>query len=216
MITRLRILPLLIVFAVVGLALRINPIVTGIGGLVGDAQAQDAVQQGGQQAVPDQDQGTEAADTAAADAPPLAVTDPLLMSRSELDLLQGLAERRAQLDVRDRQQEMRERLLEATEQRIDTKIASLESIESQIGVLVAKHDAQENKQLESLVKVYASMKAKDAAAILQQLELEIQMKVATRMKETKMAPIMAAMTPDAARRLTVEMAQRAELPQIDG
>ncbi len=52
------------------------------------------------------------------------------------------------------------------------------------------------------------MKPKDAAEIFDNLELPVLVDVTGRMKEAKLAPVLAAMTPERARILTVKLAQR--------
>jgi len=111
---------------------------------------------------------------------------------------------------------MRERLLETTERRIDNKIAQLQNLEGRISALVETYEANENEQLSSIVKVYETMKPKDAARIFERLSMAIQLDVAIRMKESKMALIMAQMSDDAAELLTSELANRASLPELEG
>lgn len=211
---RLKIFPLVMVFAAAGFTFKAGNVFTDVSNLVQRAEAQEPENAAASPAKGDAGD----ADQDASDAPALslAVTDPLLMSRSELDLLQDLANRRLQLDERESQIDMREKLLNATEHRIDDKIARLESLEVQIGELVLAHEVQENEQLRSIVKVYENMKPKIAAKILERLEMDIQVEVATRMKEAKMAPIMAAMSEEGARALTSELAIRAKLPPLGG
>lgn len=208
MTTRLKILPLVMVFAAAGFTFKAGNVFTDISNLVQGAQAQEAA------APAEHADGDQASEEAPVRSP--VVVDPLMMSRSELDLLQDLAKRRGQLDDREAQMDMREKLLEATELRMDGKIERLESLVAQIGALVSKHEEQENAQLRSIVKVYENMKPKSAARILERLEMDIQVEVATRMKEVKMAPIMAAMSEEAARKLTSELAVRAKLPPLEG
>lgn len=209
---RLKILPLVMVFATVGLTFKVGNVFTDISDLVQRAEAQEAGNPSSDSAPED---ATGVQDETAA-AAPLMVADPLLMSRSELDLLQDLSNRRQQLDAREGEIDMREKLLNATELRIDSKIVRLETLEAQINTLVLAHEEQENKQLRSIVKVYENMKPKKAAKILERLQMDIQIEVAIRMKEIKMAPIMAAMSEEGARKLTAELAHRAKLPPLDG
>lgn len=218
MTTRLRILPLIMVFAAAGFTIKAGNLFTDISNLVQSAAAQEAVATAENPATRDSTTKTSAGDADQSDAAPLSlvVTDPLLMSRSELDLLQDLAIRRQQLDSREGEIDMREKLLQATEQRIDGKIGRLEILVTRIGELVEAHEKQENAQLRSIVKVYENMKPKSAAKIFQLLDMDIQIEVATRMKEVKMALIMAAMTEERARRLTAELAIRAQLPPLEG
>ncbi len=58
--------------------------------------------------------------------------------------------------------------------------------------------------------MYENMKAKDAARIFERLDMKILVEVATQIKPAKMSEILAQMTPEAAERLTVELARRAD------
>ncbi|HEX4889092.1 MAG TPA: hypothetical protein VFW37_01810, partial [Alphaproteobacteria bacterium] len=70
--------------------------------------------------------------------------------------------------------------------------------------------------LTKLVKVYEDMKPKSAAAIFDQLDMDVLLAVAKRMDEAKMAQVLSKMTPDAAKRLTLEMAKQRKLPGTAG
>lgn len=138
------------------------------------------------------------------------------MSESEVALLQKLADRREQLESRTKLLETRETLLTAAEKRVEERITKLKEIEASVSALIEKFDAQEEERLTKLVQVYESMKAKNAAAIFDQLDMEILLAVANRMDESKMAEVLSKMTADAAKRLTVEMAQQKKLPGTQG
>lgn len=174
--------------------------------------AKDAAHGDGDAKPGDHDSDTGHGDDAANDTG----LDPLDMTRTELELLQDLASRRAELDERDRMITVRQRLLEATEQKIDNKIASLKVLEKQLQALVIQIEEQEDAQLQSLVAVYEKMKPKDAARVFEQLDMDIQLSVAQRMKEAKMAPLMAAMSAEKARALTTALAARPTLPEPAG
>jgi flagellar motility protein MotE (MotC chaperone) len=66
--------------------------------------------------------------------------------------------------------------------------------------------------MESLVKIYESMKPKDAARIFEALELPILLDVMERMREAKSAPILAAMDPMKAKEVTSSLAERRTIP----
>lgn len=139
-------------------------------------------------------------------------TDIFDMTDEELELLQSLAKRREELEQRARDIDEREVLLRAAEQRIDQKIGELENLQSSIEDLLVKHDEQSESQMQSLVKIYESMKPKDAARIFEELDMEVLLEVVERMKERKTAPILAQMNPERAKEVTLELAQRRELP----
>jgi flagellar motility protein MotE (MotC chaperone) len=134
-------------------------------------------------------------------------------TRTEIELAEELAAKRAGSDDRKRQIELRERLLEASEKRLDAKLAEMKALEAQQGTAGGKARTAANDQFMSLVKVYETMKPKDSARIFEKLDMTVQLAVASRMKERSMAAMMAEMTPEAARNLTMEMAAQAQLDQ---
>ncbi|HXZ67378.1 MAG TPA: hypothetical protein VEH07_02200 [Alphaproteobacteria bacterium] len=138
------------------------------------------------------------------------------MSASEIEVLTSLTKRREELDKRQAELDMREKLLMATEQRLDQKLAEIKSIQSEIQSAVGALSDKQQKEIASLVKVYENMKPKDAAAIMQDLDRTILLEVASRIKEAKMAPILAAMEPSKAREITVLLAKRNEIPGQNG
>jgi flagellar motility protein MotE (MotC chaperone) len=130
-------------------------------------------------------------------------------SRSEVELVTDLANRRKALDEQVRKLDLRERLLDAAEKRLDGKMAELRKLETSLKQLSVARDEETNKQMASLVKMYETMKPKDAARIFERLDLSVQLAVATRMKEAKMAAILADMSPDVAKVLTTALASKA-------
>ncbi|HYM04553.1 MAG TPA: hypothetical protein VET85_16485 [Stellaceae bacterium] len=134
--------------------------------------------------------------------------DPLSISPSEVELLQKLAERRAELDRRAAELSQREVLLQAAEKRIDEKIAKLASLEKDIGGIVDKQSAEDDARIKSLVKIYETMKPQDAARIFEQLDMPVLLGVLEHMKELKVAPILAALDPAKARAVTLAVAER--------
>ena len=153
--------------------------------------------------------GGAAAPTADAVAAPPAVDDrrDLPLSEAEIGLLQQLAQRRDALDARTRATEQREALLRAAEARIDQKIGELKSMQAIVERLIKVYDEQQEAKIQSLVKIYETMKPKEAARIFEELEMETLLLVAERMKERKLAPIMAVMDPTKAKRVTIELAR---------
>jgi flagellar motility protein MotE (MotC chaperone) len=161
--------------------------------------------------------------TAASGAPEPSktMTDPLLFNDSELDILQSLSARRAQLDERERQIEQKEGLLQITEQRIEEKLAELktfkaelEATKSELEKMTSNLNNKEKESLLSLVKTYETMKPKDAAARFDNLGLDLQVRIARNLKEAKLAPIMAAMDPMKAAKLTTELATKKDIPGL--
>lgn len=145
--------------------------------------------------------------------------------RGERAILERLSDRRQQLDARDEDLAMRENLLKAAEKRVEAKVAELKALEAKVKTALDQRDETEAKRFKGIVAMYEGMKPQDAARIFDRLDLKILVDVSTQMKPTAMSAILAKMTPEAAERLTVELAQRASaqkptaadgLPQIEG
>ncbi|MCW5698379.1 MAG: hypothetical protein KIT00_00895 [Rhodospirillales bacterium] len=136
-------------------------------------------------------------------------------SEREVEVLQRLAHRRETLDTRERTIQERDALLRAAETRIDQKILELKDLKATLEQLIDAYDEQQTAKIQSLVKIYEAMKPKDAARILEGLEMDTLLLVAEHMKERKLASIMAQMNPQRAKDITVELARLRQLP-IDG
>jgi flagellar motility protein MotE (MotC chaperone) len=134
--------------------------------------------------------------------------DPTLYTPADMDVLQKLAKRRAELEAWAGDLAMREKLLKATEGKLEERLAELKTVQTSVKGLLRQHDQEQEAKLKSLVKIYETMKPKDAARIFEQLEMDILLDVVERMKEAKVAPILSAMNPEKARTVTEELAQR--------
>jgi len=136
---------------------------------------------------------------------PLPAAPP---SASERAVLERLQERRGAIDERAKEMEMREALLQAAERKLDGRINDLKAIEDRLDAGAKAEKAEIDKQLKTVVIMYETMKAKDAARVFDRLKLDVLVPVATAMKPARMAEILAAMSPEAAERLTVALATR--------
>jgi len=127
-------------------------------------------------------------------------------SPAERALLERLAERRRELERRASELEMRDTLLKEAEKRLETRLAELTATEERIAAATQKKEESESARLKNLVTMYENMKAKDAARIFDRLEIRLATEVARLIQPRRMSDIMAQMTPEAAERLTVELA----------
>jgi flagellar motility protein MotE (MotC chaperone) len=139
-----------------------------------------------------------------------------IASASEVDVLTSLSKRRGELDAREAKIQIQANILAATEARVDAKVAQLKSLQGQIAVLLGQRDAAQEKQLTSLVKTYSAMKPKDAARIFDSLNESVLVPVASDMKSDVLAPVLAAMNPEQAQKLTIKLANKLTLPDISG
>ena len=138
---RFRLLPFVIVVAASLFVFKagevwrgVEPVFAGLG--VGEVLAQESEDEA--EAVADEEAVAEGEEAAAegededGDFTELAVSELPSFTQAEIDMLKDLGARRDQLDSRERAQDLRERLLEAAEARIDEKIAELKTIEETI------------------------------------------------------------------------------------
>ena len=131
------------------------------------------------------------------------------------DVARTLQRRRAEILELEARLALREAAVRAAEADVVAQIERLEAFQLELEALVGAAEAEEEERLQQLVKMYESMRAKSAAAIFDQLELSVILAVAKRMREARMAAILAAMNPSRARVVTTELARERELPRLD-
>jgi flagellar motility protein MotE (MotC chaperone) len=147
--------------------------------------------------------------------------DPTSMSASEMEMLQSLSQRRGEIEAKEKTINERILLLEATEKRVNSKIEELANVQKQIEALKteiqqisASYKKEEDEKVQSLVRIYETMKPKEAAVIFDQLDNTILIQVLSKMKEAKSAIIMANMNPVKARVVTALLLEHKKLPEL--
>jgi flagellar motility protein MotE (MotC chaperone) len=148
------------------------------------------------------------------------------VSPAERAILERLHERRQELDKRARELDMREGMLKESEQRLGARMNELKQLEAKGGPDTPKGVAAETSRFKNLATMYENMKAKDAAKIFDRLDMKVLLDMTSQINPRKMSEILAQMSPDAAERLTMELASRANggekaanpnaLPKIEG
>jgi flagellar motility protein MotE (MotC chaperone) len=146
------------------------------------------------------------------------------MSASERAILERLQSRRQELDARAREIDIRESLLKAAEKRVESHVEELKGVESRISTATEQKSEADATRFKGIITMYEAMKPKDAAKVFDRLEMPVLFQIASQIAPRKMSDILGLMSPEAAERLTVEMAQRAspdksasaELPKIEG
>jgi flagellar motility protein MotE (MotC chaperone) len=216
--SRLRLLPILVMAATALLGFKVADLIAGGGSVMApDAHAQAASAPpaskqpaAAQSAKPAAEPAAPKPSQAKLDAKPAgegAAVDPQSLSPAEIGVLQQLAQRRKAIDQRAAELDQREVVLQAAEKRIDQKIAELQALQKNIAGDVQKRAAAEDARIQMLVKIYEAMKPQDAAQIFDQLDMPVLLRVLKRMKERKTAPILAAMNPEKAKAITTALAE---------
>ena len=156
-----------------------------------------------------------------------AVVDqnPQTVSPSERAILERLQARRQELEQRAREIEIRESLLKSAEKRIEGRVEEMKATEARITTATGQKADEDAARFKGIITMYESMKPKDAAKVFDRLEMSVLYDIASQIAPRKMSDIMGLMQPEAAERLTVELARRAgtdksastaELPKIEG
>jgi flagellar motility protein MotE (MotC chaperone) len=151
---------------------------------------------------------------------------PQGVSPSEKAILERLQSRRQELEARAREIDIRESLIKAAEQRVQNKTDEMKAIEQKISTSSGQKSESDNARFKSIVTMYENMKPKDAAKVFDRLDMAVLLEISSQMNPRKMSDVLGQMQPEAAERLTVELARRAgtdkssdaspELPKIEG
>ena len=149
--------------------------------------------------------------------------NPQTVSPSERAILERLQARRQELEQRAREVEIRESLLKSAEKRIEGRVEEMKATEARISTATGQKTEEDAARFKGIITMYESMKPKDAAKVFDRLEMSVLYDIASKIAPRKMSDIMGLMQPEAAERLTVELARRAsgdknqpELPKIEG
>ncbi len=93
-----------------------------------------------------------------------------------------------------------------------TETARLADLKLEVEALLERASLEHVADVERLVALYSNMKPRDAAAIMNDLDLEVMVTVLGTMPERNAAPILAAINPVRARALSLILLERAKFP----
>ncbi len=134
---------------------------------------------------------------------------------AERAVLESLRARRTELQGREQAIASREVVLAAAERRLNQRIEELAQLQRRLEAAERNRVEREDQGWRNLVKLYETMRPRDAAAIFNDLEMTVLVQVMDRMREAKAAPIMGAMNPERARQLTAELARHRARPPVE-
>jgi len=103
-----------------------------------------------------------------------------------------------------RQMDLREAAAKAAEARLKSQLETQQGLPPQAA---APQPAAE-EQFDGLARIYQAMKPAEAALVFEQLDMDVQMKVAQRMRDRATGMILAKMTPRGAAALTMALARK--------
>lgn len=134
-------------------------------------------------------------------SPPVPV-----ISDAERQLLQDLRGRRQELETREQTLVQRESVLGAAEQRLSDRVGQLTALQTRLESLEKQRQDHDDANWSGLVRVYETMKPREAATIFNEMDMPVLLRVMDRMKDAKAALILGAMLPDRARLVTSQLA----------
>jgi flagellar motility protein MotE (MotC chaperone) len=208
--------------ATVAFGLRAIDLYTGFGLLNTPVQAQEQDQDQAQDAPAESDLESAVAelsdDQSAIEQTTVSSRAPIIVGlpdNEEMELITQLRQRRVDLESRATSLDLQENLLASTEKRINEKIEQLKVLEDRIKTHLRLFEDKETEQLQSIVRIYETMKPKEAAPRFEALSLQTQLDLVQLMNPRKVALLMEKMTPQKASTLTTELATKAQPPGID-
>lgn len=108
---------------------------------------------------------------------------------------------------RQRALDLREQAAKAAEQRLAASVEAQQKDAAGVPGAPGSPSPAE-AQFDELARIYQAMKPAKAAAVFEQLDMEVQMKVAQRMRPASTAAILAAMSPKGAASLSMALARK--------
>ncbi|MGR3452357.1 MotE family protein [Pseudooceanicola sp.] len=157
----------------------------------------------------------EAAGPAKSDAPtvpeaapaptPVACETPEEMLRSIKQERELLAEQKEKLAQRAAE-------VDLSAQTLEIERGKLAELKTELEGLLARMDRAHTADVDRLVALYRNMKPKEAATIMNDLDIEVTVMVLGSMEERDAAPILAALNPVRARAVSQIILERSKLP----
>lgn len=132
----------------------------------------------------------------------------------ELDILQSLKERREKLDGREKEIELKLKVLDVAEERLEGRMNEMRELQQELKLVLNRYEDKQDSEIRGLVKIYENMKPGDAATIFNELDMPILLSVVDKMSERKVAPVLAAMDPTRAKDVTEELAEMRKLQRL--
>jgi flagellar motility protein MotE (MotC chaperone) len=110
--------------------------------------------------------------------------------------------------------ELREKLVDLMEQRLNGRVAELEALKGELEKLMTSVSGKDDKELVQLAGIYGAMKPAAAATVLNRLDNAIVLDVLMRMPAKKSGKLMEAIDPAKARYLSEMMAAKTPPPSV--
>lgn len=145
-----------------------------------------------------------------AQLPPRPLADQLCETPEAM--LQALQEERDLLEAQKEQMSERRSEIELASEKLDIDQARLADLKSALDEMLNQVRQAQSDDLDRLVALYSAMKPKEAASIMNDLDIEVSVMVLGTMPERDAAPILARLNPVRARAISRIILERSKLP----
>jgi flagellar motility protein MotE (MotC chaperone) len=136
-------------------------------------------------------------------------------TKQELEVFGSLAKLKTDLDAKQQNIELKEVTLIAIEDRLNQKIQQLKLEQEGLKKIMESYSQKQNAEIKSLANIYSNMKPKEAAAIFDQLDMPLLVKIVGAMKERNIAQIVAQMNTSKVKELSTELSKSSVLNKKD-
>lgn len=137
-----------------------------------------------------------------------------VFSDTEVQMLLDLDQQRIEMERRAQALELREKLVDLMEKRLNGRVVELETLKGELEKLMTSVSGKDDKELVQLAGIYGAMKPAAAATVLNRLDNAIVLDVLVRMPAKKSGKLMEAIDPAKARYLSEMMAARTPPPAV--
>ncbi|WP_212522778.1 hypothetical protein [Actibacterium sp. MT2.3-13A] len=144
-------------------------------------------------------------------APPAAPAAARTCETPE-EMLGAVQQERALLAAQKEALAQRASEVELAAERLAIETARLEDLKQEVETLLSRVEQAQTADVERLVNLYRNMKPKEAAFIMDDLDIEVSVMVLGTMSERDAAPILASLNPVRARAISKIILERSKLP----
>ena len=134
------------------------------------------------------------------------VPDLRSMTKEEVSYFSHLVDRKKELDQREAELNKLDEELQKQRVELDQKIQKLEKMRTEISGILKDRVEVDHEKVEKLVQFYSSMKAQQAARVIENLNEELAVEVLDKMKKKSAAEIMNSLDPKKAKKLSEMLA----------
>jgi flagellar motility protein MotE (MotC chaperone) len=128
------------------------------------------------------------------------------------EVFAAIAAERALLDMQRAEIAERRAALDLAREQLEAEAAQLAEVRDRVAALLERAEAEQSQDVQRLVNLYRNMKPEEAAAIMDDLDLEVTFTVLAGMSERDAGPILAELDPVLARALSRILLERSQLP----